>query len=518
MGQPIRVLLVEDNPDDAEMVLHALRRAGFDPEWHRVETEADYLAWLRTNPDVILSDHAMPQFDGPRALRLLKESGLEVPFISVSGTIGEDVAVDAMRHGVTDYLLKGNLTRLGAAVNRALEESRLRKERRELEEQFRQAQKLEAVGQLAGGVAHDFNNILTVIQGYATLLEQGSMENVEAAREITFAVERAAGLSRQLLSLTRKQAMQLRVLDFNVVVEDMTKLLRRSLGEDITLVVEAADHLPMVRADQGMLEQVLLNLALNARDAMPGGGRLVIATSITTHQPRDAAENSPGSAPGTAVCLRVTDTGSGIPPEIVGRIFEPFFTTKGLNKGTGLGLTTVQGIVSQHQGEIRVSSTIGEGTTFEIILPACAPHIEPAVRERVAAPVRRGNETILLVDDEPTLRSMMRMALKHFGYEVLEASSGRQAMTIFEQTGQRIHLLLTDMVMPDGISGQELAEQMCAHAPGLRVLYTSGYQIELVSRGLASQEGIHFLQKPFSMQKLAEAVRDCLNRTPAAVG
>src|SRR4051812_19782676 len=206
MAQPIRVLMVEDNAADAELVLHALRRAGFDPEWRRVDTEADFLEQLRADPDIILSDHTMPQFDGVRALRLLRESGLEVPFISVSGTIGEDVAVEAMRHGVTDYLLKNNLTRLGSAVGRALEQSRLRKERRQLEEQFRQAQKLEAVGQLAGGVAHDFNNILTVIQGYATLLEQGAMENLEAAREITFAVDRAAGLSRQLLSLTRKQA------------------------------------------------------------------------------------------------------------------------------------------------------------------------------------------------------------------------------------------------------------------------------------------------------------------------
>ena len=515
MGQPIRVLLVEDNADDAEMVLHALRRAGFDPEWHRVDTEGEYLAWLRSRPDVILSDHSMPQFDGPRALHLLKESGLEVPFISISGTIGEDLAVEAMRHGVTDYLLKGNLARLGPAVTRALEETRLRNERRELEEQFRQSQKLEAVGQLAGGVAHDFNNILTVIQGYATLLEQGTMSNVEAAREITFAVDRAAGLSRQLLSLTRKQAMQLRVLDVNTIVEEMTKLLRRSLGEEITLVVEPASKLPLIRADQGMIEQVLLNLALNARDAMPGGGRLTLATSAATIAPKEPEE--PQVAP--AVCLRVTDTGIGMPPEVAGRIFEPFFTTKALNKGTGLGLTTVQGIVTQHLGEIRLSSAVGQGTTFEILLPACSQAAEPAAPERIATPAAppcRGDETILLVDDEPTLRGMMRMALKHFGYNVLEASSGRQALDLFEQSTPPLHLLLTDMVMPDGISGQELAEQMCARSPELRVLYTSGYQIELVSRDLARQEGINFLQKPFSMQKLAAAVRECLGGRPAS--
>jgi two-component system cell cycle sensor histidine kinase/response regulator CckA len=513
MGQPIRVLLVEDDPDDAEMVLHALRRAGFDPEWHRVDTEPEYLAWLHSDPDVILSDHAMPQFDGPRALHLLKESGLEVPFISVSGTIGEEVAVEAMRHGVSDYLLKNNLTRLGAAVGRVLEQSRLRKERRQLEEQFRQAQKLEAVGQLAGGVAHDFNNILTVIQGYATLLEQGAIENVECAREITFAVERAAGLSRQLLSLTRKQAMQPILLDLNTVVGDMTKLLSRSIGEDITLLVEAGENLPMVRADQGMLEQVLLNLALNARDAMPTGGRLLISTSTSTISPEESPK-TPDRTPGSAVCLRVADTGCGIAPEISARIFEPFFTTKALNKGTGLGLSTVQGIVKQHFGAIRVQSALGEGTTFEIVLPASKPHAEAVTREQPSEPAPGGHETILLVDDEPTLRTMMRMALKHFGYTVLEASSGKQALALFEQADRPIDLLLTDMVMPDGISGQELAEQMCAQRPKLRILYTSGYHIDLVSRDLAGQEGICFLQKPFSMQKLAKAVRDCLGGGP----
>ena len=507
MGQPIRVLLVEDNPDDAEMVLHALRHSGFDPEWHRVDTESEYLAWLHSSPDVILSDHAMPHFDGPRALRLLKESGLEVPFISVSGTIGEDVAVEAMRHGVTDYLLKGNLKRLGTAVSRALEQTRLRKERRQLEEQFRQAQKLEAVGQLAGGVAHDFNNILTVIQGYATLLEQGTMENVEAAREISFAVDRAAGLSRQLLSLTRKQAMQLCLLDVNAVVEEMTKLLRRCLGENIALVVEAAGNLPMIRADQGMLEQVLLNLALNARDAMLEGGRLVISTGVTTISPAGAE-----AAPAPAICLRVADTGCGISHDILDRIYEPFFTTKGTSKGTGLGLTTVQGIVKQHDGEIRLHSVVGEGTTFEIVLPSSKPAAEPVAQTRPAVPARGGHETILLVDDEPSLRSMMRMALKHFGYEVLEAASGKQALALFEQASQRIDLLLTDMVMPDGISGQDLAVQMCASRPEMRILYTSGYNIDLVSPDLAGQEGVSFLQKPFSMQKLAGAVRECLNR------
>jgi signal transduction histidine kinase len=514
MGQPIRVLLVEDDPRDAEMVLQALRRGGFDPEWHRVDTEEEFLARLHAGPDVILSDHALPQFAGPRALQLLKESGLDVPFISVSGTIGEEVAVEAMRHGVSDYLLKGNLARLGAAVSRVLEQCQLRKERRELEEQFRQAQKLEAVGQLAGGVAHDFNNILTVIQGYATLLEQGGIDNIECAREITFAVERAAGLSRQLLSLTRQQAMRPSLLDLNAVVADMTKLLGRSIGEHIKLEVESAGNLPLTRADRGMIEQILLNLALNARDAMPDGGRLSISTCAAVFSSEEV-EKDPDIVPGPAVSLRVSDTGCGMAPEIRARIFEPFFTTKSLNKGTGLGLSTVQGIVKQHAGGIRVRSEAGTGTTFEILLPAIGHEAEPATREVSPQADLGGHATILLVDDEPTLRNMMRMALKHFGYEVFEAASSQQALALFEHPPRPIDLLLTDVVMPDGMSGQELAAQMCARAPGLRILYTSGYHIDFVDRDLVSQGDVFFLQKPFSMQKLARAVHDCLNATRA---
>ena len=512
MGKPIRVLLVEDNANDAELLMHALERAGFEPEWQRVDTEADYVARLQSHPELILCDHSMPQFDGPRAFRLLKESGLDVPFISVSGTIGEDLAVEAMRNGVTDYLLKGNLARLGSAVSRALEQVQLRKERRQLEEQFRQSQKMEAVGQLAGGVAHDFNNILTVIQGYATLLEHGGMESEEAAREISFAVERAAGLSRQLLSLTRKQAMQPRPVDLNVVVAEMTKLLRRSIGEHIELVVEVtAEPLPPIHADKGMLEQILLNLALNARDAMPKGGRLVISTSVSTmsaEEPGTPAE----SAPRPAVCLRVVDSGHGMTREICERVFEPFFTTKALNQGTGLGLTTVRDIVKQHEGNIRLHSVVGEGTTFEIEFPAhktetaLSPQVRPA-----AAPVGGGYEVILLVDDEPSLRRIMRMALKHFGYDVIEAASGQQALEMFEQAGRPVDLLLTDVVMPDGMSGQELAEKIAARQPNLRVIYTSGYHVDLV-KGLAGREGVTFLQKPFAMQKLATAVRECLGK------
>jgi signal transduction histidine kinase len=365
----IRVLLVEDNPADAELVLYALHSAGFEPDWHRVDTEPEYLARLDNGLDIVLSDFSMPQFSGLRALELLIARGLDVPFISISGTMGEEAAVEVMRRGATDYLLKDRLGRLGPAVQQALDQARLRKERRQLEEQFRQAQKMEAIGQLAGGVAHDFNNILTIIQSYAALLEDGTMDGAEAGREISAAVERGAGLSRQLLTFSRKQVMEPRDLDLNAVVTDMTKMLRRTLGTNLTLVVETAPNLPLIHADRGMMEQILLNLAVNARDAMPNGGQLSIATGPAWITETDR-QSHPEAPKGPGVCLCVSDDGCGIAPENLDQIFEPFFTTKDVTKGTGLGLATVHSIVKQHHGWIRLSSKLGEGTTFEIVLPA----------------------------------------------------------------------------------------------------------------------------------------------------
>jgi two-component system, cell cycle sensor histidine kinase and response regulator CckA len=383
-------------------------------------------------------------------------------------------------------------------------------ERKKLEEQFRQSQKMEAVGQLAGGVAHDFNNILTVIQGYATLLQNQAISPLEALREISISVDRAASLTRQLLTFSRKQVMQPRELDINSVVEDMMKMLRRTLGEDITLLVDRAPDLPLVLADQSMMEQILLNLSVNARDAMPDGGRLHIRTSSTIIQEHEAQQHADARM-GLAVCLRVSDTGCGIPYENQDRIFEPFFTTKEVNKGTGLGLATVHGIVRQHGGLIRLRSEPGKGTDFEILLPACrAPKKE--IQEKSVEPrATGGTETILLVDDEAALRLVSKLTLQHFGYNVLEADSGRHAIDMMEKHPRRIDLLLTDMVMPDGMTGRQLAEHMVAERPDLRVLITSGYSVDLLSRNLAIPDDVSFLPKPFSPQKLARAVRECLS-------
>ncbi len=386
-------------------------------------------------------------------------------------------------------------------------------ERQNLEAQLRQAQKMESVGQLAGGIAHDFNNILTVIQGHTTLLGMTgnlSGDAQESTHQIGLAAERAANLTRQLLTFSRRQIIQPKNLDLNEVVNTMTKMLRRLLGEDITLQVNYTAALPRVHADPGMMEQILLNLAVNARDAMPKGGRLFVDTSVFTVD-KAYAEQHPEAIVGEFVCLAVKDTGTGIAPETLARIFEPFFTTKDVGKGTGLGLATVYGIVQQHRGWIKVASTLGQGTLFQIFLPTAGARAA-AQDAQVGEPrVRGGKETVLVVEDEAPLRTLVRSVLERYGYRVIEAVSGVAALPIWEQHKEKIQLLLTDMVMPHGISGRELADKLIAAKPELKVIYSSGYSLAVVGTDMILQEGLNFLQKPYHPRKLAQAVRDCLD-------
>ena len=384
-----------------------------------------------------------------------------------------------------------------------------------LEEQLRQAQKMESIGQLAGGVAHDFNNILVVIQGNASLLLDAknlSEADADLAKQIINAAERAAGLTRQLLVFGRKQVMQPAHLNLNQVVGNMTKMLQRILGEDIALRSDYSPTLPVVFADTGMIEQILLNLAVNARDAMPAGGRLMIATASKTIG-QEYAQQNPAAAPGQYVCLSVSDTGCGIAPEHLSHIFEPFFTTKEIGKGTGLGLATVYGIVKQHRGWIEIDSQVGKGTTFRIYLPAAAKDVAAKQKTTaVTAELPRGDEVILVVEDEQAVRLLVGNLLQRCGYTVLLAVSGIEALNLWGQHKDEIQLLLTDMVLPDGMMGRELAEKLKGEKPKLKVVYTSGYSASVVGKGPALVEGVNFLQKPYHPQKLAQTVRDCLNQ------
>lgn len=386
-------------------------------------------------------------------------------------------------------------------------------ERARLEQAFRQAQKMEAVGQLAGGIAHDFNNILTVIRGYLCLvLAEESLEPrlKDSLQQVDTAAQRAASLTRQLLTFSRKQMVQREALQLNEVIHHVLKMLHRLLGEDITLEINTAADLPDVFADRAMMEQVVMNLAVNGRDAMLQGGRLLIETSREEIF-NSAALANPEARDGCFVCLAVTDNGSGISPEVMAHLFEPFFTTKEVGKGTGLGLATVYGIVKQHGGWIDAANISTRGARFKIFLPAHQRPAKPELTPTAPAKPVGGKETILLVEDEPALRGVAEKVLQRYGYRVVTANSGVHALRIWPAHAEQIDLLLTDMVMPDGVSGRELAEQLQAAKPNLKVVFSSGYSTDLVGEDSILQEGRNFLPKPYNPEKLASVVRTCLD-------
>jgi signal transduction histidine kinase/CheY-like chemotaxis protein/HAMP domain-containing protein len=397
-------------------------------------------------------------------------------------------------------------------------------EKLSLESQLRQAQKMESIGQLAAGVAHDFNNMLTIIQGHAGMLMAKpdiAPQALDSAQAVFFAAERAASLTRQLLMFSRKNVMQINPLDLREVVTNMSKMLRRLLGETITLEFTPPAEFPLVIGDSGMIEQVIMNLCVNARDAMDRGGTLTISLGAINIA-EDYVQTHPEAHPGAHVCLRVTDTGCGMDTYLIGRIFEPFFTTKEVGKGTGLGLATVYGIVKQHEGWVEVASKPGFGTTFEVFFPASEEIAEPKREDAVlTAPVTGGNETLLIVEDEPVLREMAQLILEECGYKVLVAANGRDALALWEQHQESIDLLFTDMVMPAGVSGVELANKLLALRPQLKIVFASGYTVDDISTDFLSRNNdARFLQKPYTRVTLARAVRDAFDgsATPQKTG
>jgi two-component system, cell cycle sensor histidine kinase and response regulator CckA len=396
-------------------------------------------------------------------------------------------------------------------------------ERRMLEEQLRQSQRMDAIGQLAGGVAHDFNNLLTVIQGNGALLREEdeplSAQQREALDELLQAAERAAALTRQLLTFSRRQRIEARALDLNAVVRDLCNMLQRLLGEDVRLQLELAPAALAIRADPSLLEQVLVNLAVNARDAMPSGGRLLVETRQVLIGPDDASAG-PDAKPGPHALLRVADGGAGILPEHLPHIFEPFFTTKEVGKGTGLGLATVFGIVREHGGWVRVASELGRGTRFDVFIPLLAAQAAASDTDPLAsgasAPsaLHGGSETILVVEDEESVRRLVQRVLSGAGYHVFTAASGADALVLLGQGGLQVDLVLTDLIMPGGISGQELGRRLREGRPEQRILYMSGYPRENSARGgpdrLRLHPGASTLAKPFTPASLLDGVRECL--------
>lgn len=513
MGIPLRVLMVEDSEDDAALLGREIRRGGYEVTLQRVDSSAAMSAALRSQPwDLVICDYSMPHFSGTDALKLLRATGSEVPFIFVSGTIGEDVAVAALKQGAQDYVMKDNLKRLLPAIQREIQEAALRRERKQLEREVQRLQKFEAIGRLSGGIAHDFNNALGVILGWAQMAYDEAPAGSPLQKKLQTIVDQAqrtAGLTNQLLAFSRRQVLQPRNIDLNGLVSDTTRLLQGVLGEQIEIKISLAQDLPPVRADATQIEQVLMNLCLNARDAMPQGGRLLIETQ-GIQIGEDFSRIHSYATPGLYVSLSISDTGAGMDAATLDRIFEPFFTTKETGRGTGLGLATVYGTVKQHGGFVNVYSEPGQGTTFRVYLHASSGAPEARCRPEFEQRVAGGTETILVAEDHEALRALAREALVSQGYRVIFASNGAEAVRLFEANSQDIRLALLDVVMPV-LSGPEAYSQMCAIRPDLPVIFTTGYTAELASLNHKIEEGAVFLQKPYSPQTLARAIRNTLD-------
>jgi two-component system, cell cycle sensor histidine kinase and response regulator CckA len=513
------VLMVEDSPSDAKLILAELRRNGKVIEFERVEDEPSLRRCLTEGKwDVVLSDWSLPGFSAPLALALLKQLQVDLPFIIVSGTVGEEMAVEAMRAGASDYILKDRIARLVPAIERELRERSARRNAAEAlvrsEEQLRQAQKMEAVGRLAAGVAHDFNNLLSVILGYAELLVAKLHESDPVRRdieEIDAAASRAAELTRQLLMFSRQQVLEPSVIDLNALLRDLERMLGRVLGEDVELSLNAGDAVYKIRADRASLEQAIMNLVVNARDAMPTGGKLTIETSQQLLD-EEYARGHLGVTPGPYVSLVVTDTGIGMDAATQARMFEPFFTTKDKNTGTGLGLSMVLGFVHQSGGSIWAYSEPNVGTTFKVFLP-CAGTQSVSERPKPKKQALTGTETILLVEDESQVRTVAARILRSYGYHVLETHSPEEALLVGESHPGPIDLLLSDVVMPK-MSGPELAARLLQLRPDLKLLYMSGYTDHSVLQHGILREEVAYLQKPITPSNLTAKVREVL--TPAA--
>ncbi len=665
--KPVKLLLIEDSEDDAELVLRELKLAGMNVVHERVDTRAALQAALQKPWDLFVSDFSMPGFSGLEAFEIVKQQDPDAPFVFVSGVLSEERAVTAMRAGAKDFVLKGKLERLGPVLNRELAEAENRRdraaieralkiegrrhqsifnsttvalfeidfsrakelldslpeesrvsslvegdeavkqaadrvrvlaanpaavvmmdaegpeqlvgpladvlrfgsrsvfpeilaalegmkglqrevqveslqgrkievllafrapptvddlqnvvlsmtdltERNSIERQMRAAQRMEAVGRLAGGVAHDFNNILTVINSFSNfLLESDDIGDSSRAdiQTIKDAATRAEGLTHQLLSFSRRRIAQVDVLDVNQLVGEMDKLLRRLIGEDIELETTLEGSLGLVVADPTHVEQVIMNLAVNARDAMPDGGKLTIKTGNITLDANSSPKESAEITPGEYVMIAVSDDGVGMDEETQLRIFEPFFTTKEVGKGTGLGLSTVYGIVKQSGGFVWVHSEPGKGTTFQVHLPRTDKAKEAFV-PRPPSPEVGGTETILLVEDEEQVRRAAERILKKAGYEVLTAPRGGEGLLLCEGHAGPIHAMITDIVMPT-MNGRELAELVSALRPGIRVLHMSGYPSNTIDHRAVLERGVVFLQKPFTQEQLLSKLRAVLD-------
>ena len=520
LGQDlIKVLLVDDDEDDYMItrdLLLDVEALEYDLDW--ISSYAEALDAIERNQhDIYLIDYRLGERDGMQLLNEALDGGCTAPIILLTGQGDREVDVEAMKAGAADYLVKGQIDHilLERSIRHSIERKALEREHTALEEQLLQAQKLESIGQLAGGIAHDFNNLMTPIIGYAqmglTTLPEEYRERVYL-EEILKAADRATNLIQQLLAFSRRQVVELQVIDLNSLLVNIDMMLQRLIGEDVELVILPSENLGAVKVDPTQIEQVVVNLAVNARDAMPEGGTLIVETSNIEFG-EEELKNHPDMAAGPYVMFAVSDTGHGMSEEVKAHLFEPFYTTKEKCKGTGLGLSTCYGIIAQNKGYIWVYSEIGSGTTFKIYLPSL--DVIPQGTERPSGAksneLPRGSETVLLVEDEEQVRELAARGLRQQGYTVLQASNGVEALSIASRHADgEIDLLLTDVVMPL-IGGRELSIKLRDIHPNVRVIYTSGYTDEAVIRHGMLKPGTDFVQKPYSLAGLTQKIRSVLD-------
>jgi len=522
MYEPLNILIIEDSNADFLMVERHLKQKELSVRCSRVDTLVALKEAIdRGNWDLVLSDYNVPQLHFQDSLNLLQTLFPDLPVIMVTGTVGEEQAVELLKLGVCDFVLKGNLARLVPAIERSLRDASERKGKRAAEEQVRQTHKMEAVGQLAGGVAHDFNNILQAILGYSHLILAKTKDNDPVknhVEEIIKAGQRAAVLTQGLLAFSRKQAVTLTVIDINEVIKGNEAFLSRLIREDIELKINCTRELLAVLADRGQIEQVLMNLVANGRDAMPNGGRLFIETQLATLDQEFIEAHGYGTA-GVYSSFSVSDSGFGMDEETQSHIFEPFFTTKEQGKGTGLGLSMAYGIVKKHDGFITVYSEPGTGTIFKIYLPAVkASVVAGKIDVREVAPPHGGTETILVGEDDVALRRLSTKVLSHYGYQVIEAVDGQDAVDKFVEYGDSIDLVILDAIMPKK-NGKLAYDEMRILRPDLQVVFVSGYTRDIFADGNAFDGDSVFIQKPVSPDVLLSKIRGLLDKgTPAGGG
>lgn len=517
----LRVLHLEANPEDAARIEALLVDGGLSCTIRRVETRHTFTSALNNGQvDLILAEFFLQGFDGGGALEVAQQLAPDVPFIFLSAARDETLCFEHMHRGATDCISKEGLGRLVPSVRRVLREREARVARRQAEEallqsemQLRQLQKLEAVGRLAGGLAHDFNNLLMVIMGQSQVLlsEMGPEHPLRnRVEEMQKAGERARVLIRQLLSFSRKQPSGEKVLNLNATLSNCESMLRRLIGADIQLTLRLSVDDLRIKADPAFVEQIVMNLVVNARDALLTGGKLTIETTSANlaHAPTYHINPLP---PGEYVKISVSDTGCGMSPEVQAQIFKPFFTTKEEGKGTGLGLSTVFGIVTEGGGGLDVISEIGVGTRFDVYFPRIVSEIEVPADENVQLQSVVGHETILLVEDEEEVRVLIRDELRKLGYRIVEARNGIEACLVATPHIGKLKLLLTDIVMP-GMSGTELSRHLRVIKPELKLLFISGYTDD-VGIG-AGDPASAYLQKPFTPEALASSVRELLDMKP----